>query len=209
MKFRSLVFDFDGTIADTFDEVLRIYNQLADEYKLRKIGDHEVHELRHMKLNDFLDHLGIPKRRVPMLRYRGTRMLKSSIPTIPLIKGMAAALPRLRKKAEHFGILTSNSVENVEYFLQTHGLDGVFTFISSTSKLTGKAKHLRAIRKNLSINPQEMIYIGDEIRDIKASKKGGVPISGVGWGFNSPDALDSTNPDYLFHHPSELIELVR
>lgn len=208
MKYRSLVFDFDGTIADTLDEALQIYNQMAAQHNLRSIEDDEVHYLRHMKLSDFLDHLAIPKRLVPKLLYNGTRILKTRIARLPLIDNMAEVLPRLRSKSEHFGILTSNSTENVQLFLRNHGLEDVFSFISSTSKLTGKAKHLSSIRRTFSIDAEEMIYIGDEIRDVKAAKKAGISVAAVGWGFNAPEALAGTNPNFLFHQPSELHGLV-
>lgn len=209
MKYRSLIFDFDGTIADTLDEALSIYNQIAGEHNLRTIEQEEVHYLRHMKLSDFLDHLAVPKRLVPKLLYKGTRILRSRISQLPLIQGMGDVLPHLSKQSEHFGILTSNSVENVELFLEHHGMQDVFSFISSTSKLTGKAKHLRSICRTFSIEPDDIIYIGDEIRDVKAAKKAGVPIAAVGWGFNSPEALVGANPNFLFHDPSELQGLVR
>jgi phosphoglycolate phosphatase len=208
MKYRSLVFDFDGTIADTLDEGLKIYNRMAVEHNLRTIHEDEVHYLRHMKLSDFLDHLAVPRRLVPKLLYKGTRLLKTRIGKLQLIEGMAEALPKLRSKSEHFGILTSNSTENVELFLQNHGMEDVFSFISSTSKLTGKAKHLSSIRRTFSIDAEEMVYIGDEIRDVKAAKKAGVPVAAVGWGFNAPEALAGTNPNFLFHQPDELHSLV-
>jgi len=209
MKYRSLVFDFDGTIADTLEEGLKIYNQLAGEHNLRAIEQSELHYLRHMKLSDFLDHLAVPKRLVPKLLYKGTKILRSRISKLRLIEGMADTLPSLRSKSEHFGILTSNSTENVQLFLQRHGMENVFSFISSTSKLTGKAKHLRSIRRTFSIDAEEMIYIGDEIRDVKAAKKAGVAVAAVGWGFNSPEALVSTNPNFLLHQPAELHDLVQ
>ena len=208
MKYSSLVFDFDGTLADTLDEGLRIYNELAQEHHLKPIEPHDVEMLRHMKLNDFLTHLGITKRRVPKLLFQGTRILKSRIASLPLFQGMAETLWSLRQECDHFGILTSNSVENVELFLASHGLEDVFTFVSSTSKLTGKAKHLRSIRRTFSINPGEMIYIGDEIRDIKAARKARVPIASVSWGFNSAEALGAAQPDHLLHTPDELLRLV-
>ena len=208
MKYRSLIFDFDGTIADTLDEALSIYNEMAGEHNLRTIKDEEVHYLRHMKLGDFLDHLAVPKRLVPKLLYKGTRILKSRISQLPMVTGMAEVLPELRKKSDHFGILTSNSVENVELFLKHHGLQDVFSFVSSTSKLTGKAKYLRSICRTFSIEADDIIYIGDEIRDVKAAKKAGVPVAAVGWGFNSPEALVGANPNFLFHEPKELHGLV-
>jgi len=208
MRYHALIFDFDGTIADTMDEGLKIYNQMADKHGLRPIDDDEIHHLRHMKLNDVLDHLGIPRLLVPKLFFRGTQMLKSRISSLPLIEGMADVLPSLRNQTEHLGILTSNSVDNAQLFLKSHGIDHLFSFISSTSKLTGKAKYLRAIQRKYDLNAGEMIYIGDEIRDIKAAKKSGVPVASVGWGFNSPEALAKSEPDYLFHNPSELIKLL-
>ncbi|MEJ6570419.1 MAG: HAD-IA family hydrolase [Akkermansiaceae bacterium] len=208
MKYRTLVFDFDGTIADTLDESLKIYNQMAEQHDLRPIDDDEIHHLRHMKLNDFLDHLGTPRLLVPKLLFRGTQMLKSRIGSLPLIEGIAEVLPLLKKRAIHLGILTSNSVENAQLFLKTHGIDHLFSFVSSTSKLTGKAKHLRSIQRKYELNAGKMVYIGDELRDIKAAKKAGIPMAAVGWGFNSPKALADSKPDYLFQHPSELIKLL-
>ena len=208
MKYSTLVFDFDGTIADTLDEGLKIYNQIAEKHDLRLIDDDEIHHLRHMKLNDFLDHLGIPRLLVPKLLFRATQMLKSRIGRLPLIEGMAEVLPSLKNQTERLGILTSNSVENAQLFLKTHGIDHLFSFVSSTSKLTGKAKYLRSIQRKYELKAGEMVYIGDELRDIKAAKKAGIPIAAVGWGFNSLEALAGSEPDYLFRQPSELIKLL-
>ena len=179
MQYRSLIFDFDGTLADTLDEGVKIYNELATQYGLNTVAMHELEKLRHMKLNDFLTHVGIPRSRVPKLLYQGTRMLKTRIASLPMINGVEEVIRELRNQCDHFGILTSNSVENVQLFLNTHGLGDVFTFVSSTSKLTGKAKHLRSIKRTFSIDPAEMIYIGDEIRDVKAAKKARVAIASV------------------------------
>ena len=208
MHYRSLIFDFDGTLADTFDEGVRIYNELAKEHGLKTVTATEVQELRHMKLTDFVNHMGISRRRVPKLLFHGTRMLKARISSLQLINGIESVIPKLRKQCDHFGILTSNSVENVQLFLKAHGLSDVFTFVSSTSKLTGKSNHLRSIRKAFSMDPEQMIYIGDEIRDVKAAQKARIPIASVSWGFNSADSLADADPDYLLHHPSELQGLV-
>jgi phosphoglycolate phosphatase-like HAD superfamily hydrolase len=54
-----------------------------------------------------------------------------------------------------------------------------------------------------------MIYIGDEIRDVKAAKKAAIPVAAVGWGFNSAGALEAFSPDFLLSHPDDLHQLVR
>lgn len=208
MKYRTLVFDFDGTIADTLGEMRRIFNQLAPDYGIRQVEEGELGGLRHLSLKQLLSHLNIPKRRVPSLITRGTGMLRDNITRLPLIDGMAEVIVEMRRHVGSFGILTSNTTANVDLFLRAHGLRDPFDFISSTSKLSGKAKHLRAIRKTFSLRSEEMLYIGDELRDVKASRKAGIPIAAVTWGFNSRESLEAMRPDHLFQQPQEFLRLV-
>lgn len=209
MNHKALIFDFDGTIADTLGETRRIFNIIAPDYGIREVAEEELNALRHLSLKELLSHLNIPKRRVPALISRGTGMMRGNITQLKLIDGMAEALTELRRHAESFGILTSNATANVDLFLETHGLRDQFDFISSTSKLSGKSKHLKAIRKTFSLRPEQMLYIGDELRDVKASQKAGIPIAAVSWGFNSRESLAASKPDYLFDQPSDFLRLIR
>lgn len=208
MIHQTLVFDFDGTIADTLSETRRIFNQLAPDYGIRQVEEHELEQLRHLSLKQLLSHLKIPKRRVPALISRGTGMLRGSIERLQMIDGMPEVIVELRRHVGRLGILTSNATANVELFLNTHGLREPFDFISSTSKLTGKAKHLRAIRKTFSLRHEEMLYIGDELRDVKASQKAGIPVAAVTWGFNSRESLAAEKPEYLFDRPADFLRLL-
>lgn len=208
MIYKTLIFDFDGTIADTLGETRRIFNQIAPDYGIREVAEHELDGLRHLSLKELLVHLDIPKLRVPSLISRGTGLMRGNITQLKLIDGMREVLIEMRGHVDSFGILTSNATANVDLFLQTHGLREQFDFISSTSKLTGKAKHLKAIRKTFSLEPDEMLYIGDELRDVKASQKAGIPIAAVTWGFNSRESLAALDPNYLFDQPTDFLRLL-
>ncbi len=207
MSYQAIIFDFDGTLADTLEETRCIFNQLAPHYGLRQVAANELEQLRNYSLTELLDHLKISKLKVPSLLSRGTSMLRERMTRIPLIAGMAEVLPELSRNVKTVGILTSNATENVELFLEMHGLREHFTFVSSTSKLTGKAKHLRAIRKTFSLQAQEMLYVGDEIRDIRASQKAGVDCAAVTWGFNSRDSLYDCGPTHVVDAPQQLLGL--
>jgi phosphoglycolate phosphatase len=208
MIYRSLIFDFDGTIADTLGETRRIFNLLAPDYGIRQVDEHEMDHLRHLSLKQLLKHLGIPKRRVPALISRGTGLMRGNITGLQLIPGINEVLIEMRRHVDSFGILTSNATANVDLFLRTHWLREQFDFVSSTSKLTGKAKHLKAIRKTFSLHPGQMLYIGDELRDVRASKKAGIPIAAVTWGFNSRESLAAESPDHLFDQPVDFLRLL-
>lgn len=207
MPFRSLVFDFDGTIADTLGEVRRIFNEIAPDYGIRQVEHEEVEPLRQLSLPEFIKHIGIPRHRVPTLISRGAKMMRHNITKLPLIEGMGETLTALRPHFESFGILTTNTRDNVELFLKTHGLSDHFDFISSRSKLSGKSRNLKAILTTFSWQAEDMCYIGDELRDVKASQNAGIPIAAVTWGFNAREALQAAEPDYLFDKPEELLSL--
>jgi phosphoglycolate phosphatase len=207
LRYPALIFDFDGTLADTLAAAIAAYNELAISYSLRPVAKEEVPLLRDFELKELLKHLGISKLRVPKLLAKGRKALRADITKLNLNEGMEELLPELREHCSCFGILTSNSTENVEAFLEAKGLRELFTFISSTSKLSGKHKHLRAIEKTFSLERSKMLYIGDETRDIRASQKAGINVAAATWGFNSLDALRSQNPTYLLDHPSDLLKV--
>lgn len=202
----ALIFDFDGTIADTLNQARLVLNELAEDYGFQKIATEEVVSLQGMTVDQLIKHLGIKRRWVPILLAKGVKRLRSRIKEIDLCAGMHSAIPELAENFETLGILTSNSVENVELFLNRHGLREHFAFISSTSKLKGKAKHLKAISRTFSIPREEMIYIGDEVRDLRAAQKAQVPVIAVTWGFNNFEALQDESPRALVHSTSELLD---
>ncbi len=58
------------------------------------------------------------------------------------------------------------------------------------------------------MNSEEVIYVGDETRDIEAAKKINSKVIAVSWGFNTKEALARHNPDFLIHQPSELLDVM-
>lgn len=209
MKYNTLIFDFDGTIADTLSEAAEIYNILAEEYGYKAVKTEDIPALRHYNTKKLIKELKVSKLRVPFLLAKGRKIFKERIDKLSPIDRMVETLRELRKDCVNFGILTSNSTENVEAFLDRFEIRDLFTFISSTSKLTGKAKHLNSISRTFSMDKADMLYIGDEIRDVKASHKAGIAVAAVTWGFNSADSLRVENPTYIIDNPAQLLEIGR
>ncbi len=207
MARKLLIFDFDGTIADTLEEGRKVLNELAAYYKFHSLKKEDLEKAKGMTLAEFIRFLEIPKRKVPRILSKGKRMLRANIKNVQVIPGMDQTLFRLKDDGWRMGILTSNTAENVDIFLQAHGLD-VFEFVSSVRKLTGKHKHLRAILKTFSLLPHETLYIGDETRDVKASNRANVPVVACTWGYNNAEALKCFNPTYLANEPHELMDII-
>ncbi|MBX9743396.1 MAG: HAD-IA family hydrolase [Chthoniobacterales bacterium] len=199
-----LLFDFDGTIADTRALAFRILQELAGEFSFRALHDEELEKARHMKTQDLIKFLGISRWRVPTIAARGLVKFQEKILEIEPIAGIPEILKSLHLQGFQLGILTSNAEANVTGFLKQHQLD-YFHFIRTSSKLFGKARELRRFMKEHRLHPHEIIYIGDETRDIEATQAVSIPMAAVTWGYNSAEVLGSMSPHYLVDKPSELL----
>ncbi len=208
VPYESIIFDFDGTLADTFEAAKRLFNELAIEHGYNPVKEEEIPMLRHLSALDFFKHHGIGRLQIPFLLPKGVKRLRNEMEKLFPIAGIADVLPVLYDRKIMLGILTSNSVENVRAFLSFHQLEEYFSFVSSTSKLTGKAKHLRSISRSFSLDIKKILYIGDETRDIKAAQKAGVDIAAVTWGFNSSESLSDLDPTHIIDHPNKILNLV-
>ena len=206
MKNHILVFDFDGTIADTFHHTMRISNQLSYEFNFNQIEPHEINFLKDKTSVEIIQHLKVPFMKIPYIVARAKSELHKNIHAIELIDGLKETLLDLKCLGYGLGILSSNSLNNVTQFLSGHAIE-CFDFIQSSSRIWGKNIGLNKMIQDQKWNPSQIIYIGDETRDIEAAQKSGIKVVAVTWGYNSAKVLASYSPDYLVHSPVELKKL--
>ena len=205
-KIKILIFDFDGTIADTFQSMVEISNHLAGEFNFKKIEAHEVADYKDKTSQEMLKLLRVPTLKVPRIALRAKKELNKRIATIKLVPGLKKILTEIHAHGYKMGILSSNSIENVSRFLQSHDLN-FFDFVLTSSRFWGKNHGLKKLILQKGYAPRDILYIGDETRDIEAARKSGIKVAAVTWGYNSSEVLKSFQPDYVLHSPQELLEL--
>ncbi len=203
---RLLLFDFDGTVADTFQCGLEILNLMAPEFRYRRLEEADVARARDMRTRELTKFLGIPATRLPKISKRGKEELNKRMDKIQPFEGMVDLVRNLHAGGFRLGILTSNSEENVALFLKKFGIE-LFDFVCTSSKLTGKARVIRKILKEHKLKPMQVLLVGDEVRDIEAAQETGIHMAAVTWGYNSRKSLGALNPDHLIETPEELREL--
>lgn len=209
MTQKVIVFDFDGTIADTVDALIVIANRLATEFGYKQITPDQLAYLRNLTSREIIKYSGVSLLKIPFLVKKVKSELKNKIHEFQPIPGIQEALIELRNQGYQLGIITSNSKENVTAFLNNHDLDNLFDFIYSGVTIFGKTTIINNVLKQKQIPTKAVIYVGDETRDIEASKKANIKVVAVTWGFNSPEVLSKQKPDFLIHHPSELLEIAK
>jgi phosphoglycolate phosphatase len=208
MTIRVVVFDFDGTIADTHDTFVEIINRLAKNFGYQPVNAEELERLKNLSSQEIIKQSQVSPIQIPFLLHRVKRELNKQIEHLKPFNGFHYCLSVLKKRGYILGIITSNTKENVNIFLENNQLLNLFDFIYSGTPLFGKHKIIdRLIRQN-KFCADEMIYVGDETRDISAAKKSQVQVVAVAWGFNSPQILAKFHPDHLIHHPLELLDIL-
>lgn len=201
-----IVFDFDGTIADSIDLGFRIFNRIAPEYKLQQIDEEVKKEIVTKHPQELLKKYGISHLKVITLLLRLRKEFTQHIDEVQLIAGMEQALNDIKNAGLRIGILTSNSVVNVRKVLDKHNLSAIIDFIYSGKSLFGKDKVIRSMLKKEAISPENVIYVGDETRDVEACNKAGIPVISVPWGFSSRASLEAAKPDIIADAPETLLE---
>lgn len=204
-----VIFDFDGTLADTLDPILRISNRLAPEFGYKPVSPTEIEQLRNLSFREIVKHSEVSIFKIPLLLRRLRTDLNKEIQQVKPISGIPEVLATLKDQGIFLGILTSNSKANVTAFLQNHGLEELFSFIYSGTTILGKHKMINRVLKQAQFDPQRVAYVGDETRDIESARKSRIKVIAVGWGFSSSQALAQQNPDFLVHQPRELLQVIK
>ena len=208
MTIKAVIFDFDGTIADTYQAIVDITNSLASEFGYKSLSQEEISFLKNLSSREIIKQSEISLFKLPFLVKRVQKELGKQIRELSPIPGTKEVLKELNNQGYILGIVTSNIESNVTAFLQKNQLANYFSFILSGTTIFGKHRIINKVIKQYHLDSKEIIYVGDETRDIRSARKSNVGIIAVGWGFNSIQVLAEHNPDYLVLNPGELLQII-
>ena len=198
-----ILFDFDGTIADSISAGLEIINSHAEKYGYKKLdGDIKTHfsALQLVKMAE------IKLWKLPYLVYQLKKKLSEKSDELKVLPEAPELIKKLNNDGYELGILTSNSFKIVKAFLKKYELDSYFSFLRTDVSLFGKKKALSKAKKEIN---KKIIYIGDELRDIEACRKNNIPIVSIPWGLNSFEALETHNPGLVAKTADEACKLIQ
>lgn len=201
------IFDFDGTIADSIPSSINILKKLALINYNKKIDDNLIKELRDKTIPEVFKALNISLLKLPFIAHRARIELNKEVARLKPINGIKKLLQDLIKQGHILCIVSSNSKESIEKFLEKNNLL-FFDAVITSSPVFGKSNSISRLLKQHGWKKSNTFYIGDEIRDVEAAKKAGIKMISVTWGVNSRSRLSSENPDFLVENPSEISELL-
>lgn len=204
----TLIFDFDGTIADTFDLAMAIGKKITDSLGVPSLTNEQIIHFRNASIREAVRDLKVPLRKIPGLLMQVRQEIHQHRHEIRPIQGIVEVLREFRTCCELLGIVTSNSEENVSWFLKNYDLD-FFDFGTYSSAIFGKASKLRNCINRHNLDKEHILYVGDTIGDIASCRKAGIKVAAVTWGYNAKEVLEASHPDICVSHPHELLDIVK
>lgn len=203
---KTLIFDFDGTLADTLAINHQILNRLAKVFRFRQTDTDELKRLKGLPIRQIMQAMEITPFKAPFVMAAGKYQLGKYIDDIQMPKGLVECLQQWQQDYR-LGVVSTNSTSNIERFLLKTNAPR-FDFIYANARLHGKAKSIERAMKAQGLEKADCIYIGDEIRDIDAARDVGIKCISVTWGYNNKTALENAKPDWMADNVGQLAKCI-
>lgn len=188
MSYSLLVFDFDGTLADTLDLFASEMQAAAAHFGFDPPDPARREHYRSLGTRELLRELRIPAWKLPAITLHMRHRMQQRIDEVRLFDGAHALLRDLRRHGIRTAIVSSNATSNVERVLGPK-YTAMIDHFACGSSILGKRRHLRATLKAFDFTRDRVLCIGDETRDAEAAASLRIDFVGVGWGQGSIDAL--------------------
>lgn len=205
-RYDLLIFDFDGTLADSFPFFIEVFDTLADAHHFRRLDRTRLDELRGADLPQIMRHVGLPRWKLLPVAMHFRALMAQHIGRIRLFDGVSAVLHGAAADGVRLAIVSSNSEANVRAVL---GPDAsLFGHFECGAALFGKRRRLRRVVQRSDVPATRVLCVGDELRDIDAAHAEGLDFGAVAWGYTRPETLRARAPQLMFGSVAEMAALL-
>lgn len=204
-----IIFDFDGTLADSAPIIRAIYDEVATKNGLRAMSDEDYTMLRRGSLREAKKWSGVRWWQFPLLIRNVRRLMKLESEKVALFPGIIELIRQLQAQGADLYILSRNVADTITHVLERHGLEDELPILARRKRSFGsKASVINSLVQNKNYDRGSVWMIGDEVRDIEAANKARVNSIAVAWGLQDVSILEKYKPTHVAHTVSELQQLL-
>jgi 2-phosphoglycolate phosphatase len=209
---RAVLFDFDGTLADTAPDLAAAVNRMRVEQgheplpleRLRPFASAGARGLVQAAFGIKPEDAEYPALREAFLEYYAERVCEKTT----LFPGIPELLHELRSRAIAWGIVTNKATRFTERIVLALGLKPDCVACGDTTPhLKPHPAPLLHAAERLKLFPESCLYLGDDLRDMKAAHAAGMRPIAVEWGYHHPEqgGPDSWEAAAVIAHPLDLV----
>jgi phosphoglycolate phosphatase len=205
---KKVIFDFDGTLADSHAVYRLVTNDVTDKFGLPRFTDEEYAHLSSIPIKDAIKELSVKWYDIPKYSFEGCVAFMKRISTVPLFDDISEMLNSLEDLNMRMSIISSNAADNIKHFLDINNLN-CFDNVISCQRLFKKHRFIKQFIKSKNLQPDEVLYVGDEVRDIQACKKANIKVIAASWGFDKLENIQYEQPDFIADEPLEIVNIIK
>ena len=202
-RYDLVIFDFDGTLADSLTWFRKELPDVVDKHGLPPLSDEKAERLRGLPPKAIMNELQIPAWKLPFIAADVRARAAENVDKIHLFDGISDALHALHAQGVTLAVVSSNGEVAVKEVLGPE-LTALFSQFACGAALFGKASVFRKVIKKADTTADRTLCVGDEVRDIDAAREAGCSAAAVDWGFATPEILSDNQPDYLLDCRTQL-----
>jgi phosphoglycolate phosphatase len=200
--YRLAIFDFDGTLADSFALFSETFNELAARHGFKQVTPEEAQRLRTLHARDIMKQVGMPAWKLPMMAAEYMGVMRARSGEVKLFPGTAEMLSSLQRSGIAIAVVSANAEDNVRAVLG-ESATSVSRYACGMS-IFGKRSHLREVLRSAGTRPDEAMFIGDQAADLDAARAEGIDFGAVAWGYGEPGHLQSLSPTFTFQRMEDI-----
>ncbi|MBE6965263.1 MAG: HAD family hydrolase [Ruminococcaceae bacterium] len=215
MAVKALLFDLDGTILDTLDDLCDSVNYALSAHghptrtkrEIRAILGNGVINLITRSLPE-----GVSNEQFEecLATYKEHYEINKTNKTAPY-KGIPEALSALRAAGYKIAIVSNKHDEAAQGLYKLFFSELADFAIGNTAEIPKKPEPdmVFAAAKKLGVSLDEIVFVGDSEVDFETAQNAGVPCISVTWGFRDEDVLRKAGADCIINSPNELVATVK
>lgn len=212
MPYSLAIFDLDGTVLDTLDDLADAVNHVLSEFGMPKRSPSEVRDFTGngaFRLIELCVPQGTPTETVGKVfdAYREYYATHSDIKTAPY-KGILEMLAKLRGAGYKTAVLSNKPDAPVVTLCEKH-FGSLFDYAAGEKEGVARKPApdgIVPILEKFGTSADEVVYIGDSEVDIETAKNAGLRCISVDWGFRPRAELIKAGAERVVSTADELLE---
>lgn len=208
-----IIFDFDGTLADTRQLIVKTMQQTIQALGLTSCTDEQCASMIGLPLKQAFTDL------IPMSddmgdlcvdTYRRIFNENNADYIIPTFPNVIDTLLHLSAKGYILTIASSRSRKSLLDFVQSMHLEETFSYILGADDVIHAKPHPEPVLRTLEVfgySPVETLVIGDTKYDIEMGRRAGTRTCGVTYGNGSPQELKEAGADFMIDDFMEILTI--
>jgi len=206
MPFKLAIFDFDGTLADTFSIFLDVFDLAAERFGFMPFDRANLDHIRTQSAKNILRCHRVPPWKLFKVSNFVRSLMEQRVSAEIVFPDIPETLHALSSRGIQLALVSSNSPLAVETVLGPSTFS-LFTQVECGISLFGKTSRLKKLLSRTGSASTDAIFIGDEIRDAIAARDSGLPFGAVAWGYTDFEALKSHGATCTFKTPSDILNV--